>query len=86
MSDDPTRSPSTPRRARALAIAAATAIAVAALVLLGTAYVASSRAVVAMLDYAVERSGGRFAYEGASGSAFGTMYVARLHFSVGLTF
>ena len=85
MSDEPTRSPSKPRRARALAIAAATAIAVAALVLLGAAYVASSRAVVAMLDYAVERSGGRFAYEGASGSVFGTMYVARLHFRDGTT-
>ena len=81
MSDDLPRS----RRLRAIVIAAASAIAVAALVLLGAAYVSSSRAVVAMLDYAVERSGGRFAYEGARGSVFGTMYVDRLHFRDGTT-
>jgi translocation and assembly module TamB len=81
MSDDLPRS----RRLRAIVIAAASAIAVAALVLLGAAYVASSRTVVAMLDYAVERSGGRLAYEGARGSVFGTMYVDRLQFRDGTT-
>lgn len=83
MSDDPPRSPQQPRRA--IAIAAVVAIAVVALLVLGAAYVASSRAVVAMLDYAVERSGGRFAYEGARGSVFGTMHLDRLHFRDGTT-
>ena len=69
MSDEPPQSPPKPRRVRAIAIAiAAAAIAVAALVLLGAAYVASGRAVVAALDYAVERTGGRLEYDGATGS------------------
>ena len=83
MSNDPPRSPQKSRRA--IVIAAATAIAVVALLVLGAAYVASSRTVVAMLDYAVERCGGRFAYEGARGSVFGTMHLDRLHFRDGTT-
>ena len=83
MNDEPPRSP--PKSRRAIAIAAAAAIALVALLVLGAAYVSSSRAVVAMLDYAVERSGGRFAYEGARGSVFGTMHLDRLHFRDGAT-
>lgn len=85
MSSDPPRSPSKPRRTRAIVIAAAAAIALVGLLVLATAYVASSRAVVAMLDYAVERSGGRLTYEGASGSVLGTMHLDRLHFRDGTT-
>lgn len=81
MSDDLPRR----RRLRAIVIVAATAIAVVALLVLGAAYVASSRTVVALLDYAVERSGGRFTYEGARGSVFGTMHLDRLHFRDGTT-
>ncbi len=85
MNQAPPPSPRQSRRVRAIAIAAAAAIAVAALLVLGATYAVSSRAVVALLDYAVERTGGRFAYEGARGSVFGTMHLNRLHFRDGAT-
>jgi translocation and assembly module TamB len=89
----PTRSPSEPNAAdagarhrfRHLVAPIVVALALGAGVLLAVAWAVSSRAVVGALDFAVERSGGRLSYEGASGSLTGRVAVDRIAWQDGAT-